>query len=118
MILVAWKNGQSYIEKKNEKVLGRFKVETPEGLRIDKFKALKSKSYSVIENGETHRKIEGVSKVASKNITFEENYSCLMNYDVENPIKHTILSIQTDFQTIQKIYLSKIIKICSSNADS
>ena len=103
------------ILKKNEKVLGRLKVETPEGLWIDKFIALKSKSYSFIENEETHRKIKGVSKVASKKITFEEYYSCLMNYDVENPIKHTILSIQTDFH---EIYLSKIIKNYSSSADS
>ena len=38
-----------------------------------------------------------------------------MNYDVNNPIKHENLSIQTDYH---KMYLSKINKNSLSSADS
>ena len=92
------------ISEKQEKVLGQFKVETPEGLWFDKFIALKSKSCCFIENGETNRKIKGISKVVCKKSTFEEHYSCLMNYDSNTPIKHTKLTIQSDYH---KIYLRK-----------
>ena len=52
---------------KNEKVIGKIKLETPEKFWIDEFVALRSKAYSFICNGENTNKIGGISESYSKN---------------------------------------------------
>ena len=51
---------------KNEKVIGKIKLETPEKFWIDEFVALRSKAYSFICNGENTNKIGGISESYSK----------------------------------------------------
>ena len=62
---------------KNKKVVGKFKIETPENIWIDKFVALRSKCYAFKSGDDSKNKLKGISKSFSKNIKFEEYYNCL-----------------------------------------
>ena len=68
----------NYIEFKNKKVIGKFKIETPKNLWIDEFVCLRSKAYSFKckDNIESKNKIKGISKSQSKHIKFEEYKKC------------------------------------------
>ena len=57
---------------KNEKVLGKFKIETPKKFWIDEFVCLRSKMYAFKCGGDSKNKLKGISKSQSKNIRFEE----------------------------------------------
>ena len=57
---------------KNEKVTGKFKIETPESFWIDEFVCLRSKMYAFECGNDSKNKLKGVSKSQSKNIKFEE----------------------------------------------
>ena len=59
--------------KKNKKVIGKFKIETPKSV------CLRSKAYSpkCKTNIENKNKIEGISKSHSRHIRFEECRNCL-----------------------------------------
>ena len=65
---------------KNKKVIGKFKIETPENIWIDEFVCLRSKAYSFKcnDNTESKNEIKGISKSQSKRIKFEEYYNCLL----------------------------------------
>ena len=65
--------------KKNKKVIGKFKIETPKNIFIDEFGCLRSKAYSFKckDKIESKNKIKGISKSQSKHIKFEESYNCL-----------------------------------------
>ena len=64
---------------KNEKVIGKFKIETPKNICIDEFVCLISKAYSFKcnDNKENKNKRKGVSKSQSKLFKFEESKRCL-----------------------------------------
>ena len=71
------KNHELYGNK--NKVIGKFKIETPKNVFIDEFVCLGSKAYSFRcnDNIESKNKIKGISKSQSKHIKFEEYYNCL-----------------------------------------
>ena len=62
---------------KNEKVVGKFKIETPENIWIDEFVALRSKCYAFKCGDNSKNKLKGISKSYSRNIKFDEYYNCL-----------------------------------------
>ena len=62
---------------KNEKVIGKFKIETPKNIWIDEFICLRSKIYAFKCGGHSKNKLKGISKSQSKNIKFEEYKKCL-----------------------------------------
>ena len=62
---------------KDRKVIGKFKIETPKNIWIDKFIALRSKMYAFKCGDDSKNKLKGISKSQSKNIKFEEYYNCL-----------------------------------------
>ena len=62
---------------KNEKNVGKFKIETPENIWIDDFVCLRSKAYSFKCGNKNTNKLKGISKPYSKNIKFDENRFCL-----------------------------------------
>ena len=57
---------------KNKKVIGKFKIETPKNVWIDKFVCLRSKIYVFKCGDDSKNKLKGISKSQSKNINFEE----------------------------------------------
>ena len=58
--------------KKNKKVIGKFKIETPKKIWIDEFVCLRSKMYAFKCGDDSKNKLKGISKSQSKNIKFEE----------------------------------------------
>ena len=63
--------------KKNRKVVGKYKKETPENTWIDEFVCLRSKAYSFKCGNKNTNKLKGISKSYSKNIKFVEQKNCL-----------------------------------------
>ena len=63
--------------KKNEKVVGIFKRETPKNFWIDEFIAMRSKMYSFKCGDDSKNKLKGFFKSQSKHIKFEDYYNCL-----------------------------------------
>ena len=57
---------------KNQKVLGKYKIETPKSVFIDEYVCLRSKMYAFKCGNDSKNKLKGVSKSQSKNIKFEE----------------------------------------------
>ena len=57
---------------KNKKVFGKFKIETPKGIIIDDFIALRNKMYVYECWDDSKNEIKGISKSYSKIIIFEE----------------------------------------------
>ena len=62
---------------KNKKVIGNFKIETPENIWIDEIVYLRSKMYAFKCGNDIKNKLKGVSKTQSKNNKFEEYRKCL-----------------------------------------
>ena len=62
---------------KNKKVVGKFKIETPENIWIDEFVALRSKCYAFKCGDNSINKLKGISKSYSRNIKFDEYKKCL-----------------------------------------
>ena len=68
---------------KNKKVVGKFKIETPEKIWIDEFVSLRSRCYAFKCGNDSKNKLKGISKSQSKNIKFEEYYSCLFGREYQ-----------------------------------
>ena len=62
---------------KNEKVNGKFNIETPKSVIIDEFVCLRSKMFSLKGGDDSKNKLNGISKSQSKHIKFGEYYNCL-----------------------------------------
>ena len=78
-------NHELYSER-NEKVLGKFKIETPKNVFIDEYIALRSKMYAFKckDKEEDKNKLKGISKNQSKNFKFEEYKKCLNGEKFKN----------------------------------
>ena len=61
---------------KNKKVVGKFKIETPENIWVDEFVTLRSKCYAFKCGDDSKNKLKGISKSYSKNIKFDEYKKC------------------------------------------
>ena len=72
---------------KNKKVLGKFKVETPENIWIDEFVALRSKYYALKCGYDSKNKLKGISKSSSKNIKFEEYSIVYLEQNLNKNVK-------------------------------
>ena len=62
----------NYSVKKNKKIIGKFKLETPKIIWIDEIIRLRSKMYSFKCENESKNKLNVISKSQSENIKFEE----------------------------------------------
>ena len=91
---------------KNTKVLGKFRIETPKNIWIDKFICLRSKMYAFKCGDDSENKLKGISKSQSKNIKFEEYYNCQYGAKyVQECDNFIIRSINPD------MYLQRVKKI-------
>ena len=58
--------------KKNKKIIGKFKIETPKNIWIDESVCLRSKMYAFKCGDDCKNKLKGISKSQSKNIKLQE----------------------------------------------
>ena len=94
--------------KKNKKVIGFFKIETPKSIWIDEFVCLRSKMYAFKCGNDSKHKLKGISKSQSKNIKFEEYKKCLDKEEYQRECNNYIIkSIQHEMvlQEVKKITL-------------
>ena len=92
-----------------KKVLGKYKIETPESIWIDEIIALRSKAYAFKCNNKSTNKLKGITKSQAKNIKFEEYYNCLFEKEYQNSFdNYLIRSINNDWyiQNVEKKTLS------------
>ena len=61
---------------KNEKVMGKFKLETPKIVKFYEFVPLRIKMYAFKGGIDSKNKIKGILKSYSKNSKFEEYKKC------------------------------------------
>ena len=90
---------------KNEKVIGKFKIETPKNIWIDEFVCLRSKMYSFKCGDNSDNKLKGISKSQSKHIKFEEYKKCLNGEEYQRECNNYILrsiNHETVLQEIKK----------------
>ena len=77
--------------KKNEEVIGKFKIETPKSTGIDEFIALRRKMYAFKCRDDSKNKLKGISKAQSKNIKFEEYKKCLDGEEYQRECNNYII---------------------------
>ena len=88
---------------KNKKVVGKFKMETPETIWIDEFVASRSKCYAFKCGLDSKKKLKVISKSYSKNIKFGEYKNCLEGEKYQEEVENYILE-----SVNQEIYLQGI----------
>ena len=95
---------------KNKKVIGKFKIETPENIWIDEFVCLRSKAYSFKckNNDENKNKIKGISKSQSKHIKFEEHYNCLFGGEYQRECNNYIIRSINHEMVLQEVRKSTL----------
>ena len=95
---------------RNEKVIGKFKIETPKNVIIDEFVCLRSKAYSFKckDNKEDKNKIKGVSKSQSKHIKFEEYYNCLFGNEYQRECNNYIIRSINHEMVLQEVKKSTL----------
>ena len=103
------KNHELFSER-NKKVIGKFKIETPKNVCIDKFVCLRSKAYSFKckNEDENKNKIKGVSKSQSKHIKFEEYYNCLFGGEYQKECNNYIIRSINHEMVLQEVKKSTL----------
>ena len=76
---------------KNNKVIGKFKIETPKKVWIDEFLCLRSKMYASKCGNDSKNKLKGISKSQSKHIKFEEYKKCLDEKEYQRECNNCII---------------------------
>ena len=92
---------------KNKKVVGKFKIETPENIWIDEFVAL-SKCYAFKCGDDSKNKLKGISKSYSKNIKFDEYKKCLDGEEYQYECDNYILRSINHEMVLQKVKKSTL----------
>ena len=94
--------------KKNKKVLGRFKIETPKNICIDEFVCLRSKMYAYKYGDDSKHKLKGISKSQSKNIKFEECKKCSDGDDYQQECNNYIIRSTNHEMVLQEVKKSTL----------
>ena len=88
---------------KNNKVIGKFKIETLKSFWIDKFIALRSKCYAFECGDDSKSKLKGISKSQTKNIKFVEYEICLDEEENVNECDNFVSKSYNHDMYLQKI---------------
>ena len=102
------KKNHELFSNKNKKVVGKFKIETPENIWIDEFVALKSKCYAFKCGNNSKNKLKGISKSYSRNINFEEYKKCLDGKDYLQECDNYIIRSINHEMILQKVKKSTL----------
>ena len=95
--------------KKNKKVIGKFKIETPKNIWIDEFVCLRSKMYAFKCGDDIKNKLKGISKSQSKNIKFEEYKKCLDGEEYQQECDNYIIRSINHEMVLQKVKKSTLL---------
>ena len=87
----------------NKKVVGKFKIETPNSIWIDEFIALRSKAYSFKCGEQTENKLKGITKPQTKCIKFEEYKNCLSGGEFNDKCNNYLLRSIKHNMFLQKV---------------
>ena len=101
------KNNELF-SNKNEKVIGKVKIETPKNIWIDEFVCLRSKMYAFKCGGDSKNKLKGFSKSYSKNIKFEEYKKCLDKKEYQHECDNYIIRSINHEMVLQKVKKSTL----------
>ena len=93
---------------KNKKVIGKFKIETPENIWIEEFICLRSKMYAFKCGDDSKNKLKGISKSQSKNIKFEEYKKCLDGESYQQECDNYILRSINHEMLLEKVKKSTL----------
>ena len=93
---------------KNKKVVGEYKIETPENIWIDEFVALRSKCYAFKCGDNSKNKLKGISQSYSRNIKFEEYKKCLDGEEYQQECDNYILRSINHERILQKVKKSTL----------
>ena len=88
---------------KKNKVIGKFKIETPNNIGIDEFVCLRSKMYAFKCGDDSKNKLKGVSKSQSKNIKFEEYKKCSDGKEYQRECKNYIIRSINHEMVLQEV---------------
>ena len=94
--------------KKNEKVIGKFKLETPKSIWIDEVVCLRSQMYSFKCGNDDKNKLKCISESQSKHIKFEEYYNCLFGGEYQKECDNYIIRSINHEMYLQHITKSTI----------
>ena len=97
-----------FFSNKNKKVVGKFKIETPENIWIDEFIALKSKCYAFKCGDNSKNKLKGISKSYSRNIKFDEYKKCLYGEEYQQECHNYISRSINHDMGLQKVKKSTL----------
>ena len=92
----------------NEKVFGKFKIETPKNIWIDEFVCLRCKMYAFKCGDDSKNKLKGVSKSQSKKIKFEEYKKCLDGEEYQRECKNYITRSIIHEMVVQEVKKSTL----------
>ena len=93
---------------KNKKVIGKFKIETPQNIWIDEFICLRSKMYAFKCGDDSKNKLKGISKSQSKNIKFEEYKKRLDGDEYQRECDNYIIRSNNHEMVLQKVKKSTL----------
>ena len=99
---------QELFSKKNKKVIGKFKIETPKNIWIDEFVCLRSKMYAFKCGNDSKNKLKGISKSQSNNIKFEEYKKCLDGEEYQQECDIYIIRSINHEMVLQKVKKSTL----------
>ena len=94
--------------KKNQKLIGNFKIETPKIIWIDKFVCLRSKMYAFKCGDDSKNKLKGISKSQSKNIKFKEYKKCLDGEEYQRECNNYIIKSINHEMVLQEVKKSTL----------
>ena len=90
------------------KVIGKFKIETPKSIWIDEFICLRSKMYAFKCGNDIKNKLKGISKSQSKHIKFEEYYNCLFDGEYQRECNNYIIRSINHEMVLQEVKKSTL----------
>ena len=93
---------------RNKKVVGKYKIETPENIWVDEFVALRSKCYAFKCGDDSKNILKGISKSYSRNFKFDEYYNCLFGREYQQECDNYILGSINHEMVLQKVKKSTL----------
>ena len=93
---------------KNNKVIGKFKIETPKSIWIDEFGCLRSKMHSFKCGDGGKNKMKCISKSQSKNFKVEEYKKCLYGEKYQRECNNYIIRSINHEMVLQEVKKSTL----------
>ena len=97
-----------FFSNKNKKVVGKYKIGTPENIWIDEFVALRSKCFAFKCGDDNKNKLKGISKSYSRHIKFNVYKKCLDSEEYQHECDNYILRSINHEMYLQRVKKSTL----------